>query len=152
MCETHKALITDAPEIQALVNDFAKLGGMIMLSKNDVYERIFEYLLYKDDDKLLGVCALHPTWADIAEIRSLAVDSCMQGQGIGKILVQAQLERAKEFGFTRVFTLTYKVEFFSKLGFKVISMDQLPKKSWTDCLKCIKYPECDETAMIIEIN
>ena len=152
MCKTHKALITDASAIQGLVNNFAKHGGMIMLSKNDVYERIFEYLLYKEDGKLLGVCALHPTWEDIAEIRSLAVDSSMQGKGIGKILVQAQLERAKECGFSRVFTLTYQVEFFSKLGFKVVSMDELPKKSWTDCLKCIKYPECDETAMIIELN
>ena len=61
------------------------------------------------------------------------------------------LKRAKEMGFTKVFALTYRQDFFESCGFKKTEIDSLPKKIWTDCLKCPKYPDCDETAVIIEI-
>lgn len=142
-----KAVMSDASAIQALVNGFAKEGQMLMLSKNDIYERIFEYFVYESETGIIGVCALHPMWIDLAEIRSLAVDTTLQRGGIGAQLVRAQLERAKEMKFDKVFTLTYKQAFFEKLGFYVISKEHLPKKIWTDCLKCVKYPDCDEIAM-----
>jgi amino-acid N-acetyltransferase len=147
-----KALITDASNIQLLVNSFAANGFMLTLSRNDVYERIMEFAVCESASaELLGVCSLHPTWSDIAEIRSLAVLERYQGLKIGSTLVFHQLEQARALGFMRVFTLTYKTQFFSSLGFTVTDKDKLPKKMWTDCLKCIKYPNCDETAMIIEL-
>jgi amino-acid N-acetyltransferase len=147
-----RALITDASNIQILVNSFAASGFMLTLSRNDVYERIMEFAVCESTvAELLGVCSLHPTWSDIAEIRSLAVSEKYQRFKIGSSLVSHHLEQAKCLGFERVFTLTYKTQFFSSLGFTVIDKDKLPKKMWTDCLKCIKYPNCDETAMIIKL-
>jgi amino-acid N-acetyltransferase len=149
-----KALITDAKRIQSLVNSFAVKGDMLMLNLNDVVERLMEFYVYEsaeDTQKIAGVCALHPTWLDIAEIRSLAVERELQNKGIGRQLVLKQLERAGNIGFKRVFTLTYKSKFFAAMGFSEIPKDDLPKKMWTDCLKCLKYPDCDETAMIINL-
>ncbi|MDR2104569.1 MAG: N-acetyltransferase [Deferribacteraceae bacterium] len=145
-----KALITDAKKIQSLINSFAVKGDMLMLNLNDVVERTMEFYLYEGGEPLdiIGVCALHPTWLDIAEIRSLAVKQEMQNRGIGRKLVLKQLERAKDLGFKRVFALTYRTSFFASLGFNEIAKDELPKKMWTDCLKCLKYPDCDETALI----
>ncbi|MDR2884425.1 MAG: N-acetyltransferase [Deferribacteraceae bacterium] len=145
------ATIKDAKSIQTVVNAFATKGQMLVLSVNDVYEKIFEYFVYEVDGAIVGVCALHPTWEDIAEIRSLAVNSNYQKHGIGRQLVASQLDRAREMGFEKVFTLTYQEEFFSKLGFGVVTKDVLPKKMWTDCLKCVKYPDCDEIAMLRSI-
>jgi amino-acid N-acetyltransferase len=147
------ALIADAKRIQALVNSFAVKGDMLMLNLNDVVEKIMEFCVFEnaEDNTLAGVCALHPTWLDIAEIRSLAVEKTLHRKGIGKLLVLKQLEWAKALGFKRVFTLTYKSGFFASLGFTEIAKDELPKKMWTDCLKCMKYPDCDETAMIKHI-
>jgi amino-acid N-acetyltransferase len=146
------ALISDAKGIQKLVNGYAALGGMIMLSMNDIYEKIFEFIVCEaEDGSLAGACALHPMWEDLAEIRSLAVREDLSRQGIGAALVSAQLKRAAEMKFTKVFTLTYKDKFFEKSGFAVVSMDELPKKIWSDCLKCAKYPECDEIAMQREV-
>jgi amino-acid N-acetyltransferase len=144
------AHIADAKRIQTLVNSFAVNGYMLMLNLNDVVEKIMEFYVYEssEDNTVAGVCALHPTWLDIAEIRSLAVEKNMQNKGIGRLLVLQQLEWAKALGFKRVFTLTYRSAFFSSLGFIEIAKDELPKKMWTDCLKCMKYPDCDETAMI----
>jgi amino-acid N-acetyltransferase len=148
------ALITDAKTIRNLVNSFAVNGDMLMLNLNDVVEKLMEFCVYESgaDESVAGVCALHPTWLDIAEIRSLAVERNSQNQGIGRQLVLKQRRRAKEFGFKRVFTLTYRSKFFASLGFKEIIKDDLPKKMWTDCLKCLKYPDCDETAMIITLD
>ncbi|MDR2401512.1 MAG: N-acetyltransferase [Deferribacteraceae bacterium] len=149
-----KALITDAKRIQSLVNTFAVKGDMLMLNLNDVVEKLMEFCVCEyagASPAVAGVCALHPTWLDIAELRSLAVEREMQNKGIGRLLVLKQLEWAKELGFKRVFTLTYKSKFFASLGFNEVPKDELPKKMWTDCLKCLKYPDCDETAMIIHL-
>jgi amino-acid N-acetyltransferase len=68
--------------------------------------------------------------------------------GIGKTLVKRCLKEAKELGLKRVFALTYNPEFFKKLGFVNIDKSSLPQKIWGDCLRCHKFPECDEHAVI----
>ncbi|KAA0257418.1 N-acetyltransferase [Deferribacter autotrophicus] len=145
------AIMKDAKIIQQLVNSYAKNGEMLPLSINEVYENILKYFVYEEDDKIYGCCALFPSWEDLAEIRSLAVFQNEHKRGIGRILVEHCIKKAKELGITKVFALTYKVEFFEKLGFKIIDKEKLPKKIWSDCLKCSKFPDCDEIAVIKEI-
>lgn len=146
------ALMADVKEIQTLVNTFAREGQMLTLSLNEIYERIFEFMVWEHEGRIIGCCALHPSWEDLAEIRSLAVDPNVQQSGIGRQLVEQQMERAKALGICKVFALTYKPGFFEKLGFRVLEKDQLPKKIWTDCLKCAKFPDCDEIAVIREME
>ena len=97
-------------------------------------------------EKRLGIC-----WEDLAEIRSLAIVEDRQGKGFGSQLVEACLEEARSFGIKKVFTLTTVPEFFLTLDFKVVEKSILPHKIWADCLKCPKFPDCDETAMMIEL-
>ncbi len=146
-----QAKIYDAPIIQQIVNEYASQGQMLQISRNEIYEKIYEFILWEDSEGVKGVCALHPTWSDTAEIRSLAVVEKYKRQKIGYYLVDYCLKRAKDIGFTKVFALTYRQDFFESCGFKVTDLDSLPKKIWTDCLKCPKYPDCDETAVIIEL-
>ncbi|TYB32943.1 MAG: N-acetyltransferase [Flexistipes sinusarabici] len=138
----------DAKAIRKLVNSYAKQGEMLQLSLNEIYEKIFEFAVWEENGSIIGCCALHPAWEDLAEIRSLAVDSSSHKKGVGKTLVEYCMERAYEFGITNIFALTYKPEFFKKLGFDEISKDLLPKKIWSDCLKCPMFPDCDEIAMM----
>lgn len=145
------AKIYDASTIQQIVNKYAKNGEMLQVSLNDIYEKIFEFILFEEDGIIKGVCALHPTWSDTAEIRSLAVIEEYKRQKIGYSLVNYSLKWAKEIGFTKIFALTYRQDFFESCGFIKTEIDSLPKKIWTDCLKCPKYPDCDETAVIINI-
>ncbi|KUG24042.1 gcn5-related [hydrocarbon metagenome] len=91
-------------------------------------------------------------WENLAEIRSLYVDENYRSRGIGRELVEACISEAITLGLFKVFTLTYKKDFFLKLGFKEIDRNMLPEKIWADCFRCSKYPDyCDETAMIIEL-
>ena len=90
-------------------------------------------------------------WEDLAEIRSLAVDKVHQKRGIGKNLVRECLKEARALGVKRIFALTYSPDFFKKMGFKDADKSSLPQKIWGDCLRCPRFPECDEHAVIISL-
>jgi amino-acid N-acetyltransferase len=101
---------------------------------------------------VVGICALHICWDELAELRSLAVQEEFRKRGIGEKLVKSCLEESKFLGVKRVFALTYQPEFFERMGFKKVDKNVLPHKIWTDCLKCIKFPDCDEMAVVKEID
>lgn len=146
-----KATIKDVRSIQSLVNTFAKKDLMLPRSLNEIYENIRDFYVCVEDDRVIAVSALHILWEDIAEVKSLVVSGEYQGQGIGKKLIKKCLKEAAALGLTKVFALTYKPEFFISLGFKEIDKNSLPQKIWGECLKCHKFPECDESAVLIEL-
>jgi len=147
-----KARITDAQEIQRLINRFAVDGKLLPRSLSEVYDYLRDFYIYEGDDHHIGgVCALHICWEDLAEIRSLAVTEEVRKKGIGEKLVEVCLEEAKQLGVLRVFLLTYIPLYFERVGFRVVEKSTLPHKIWGDCIKCVKFPNCDETAMIIDL-
>jgi len=147
-----KAILQDSVGIYSLINAYAKEGLLLPRSLNSIYENIRDFWVYEEDGQLIGCCALHIVWEDLAEIKSLAVAKNMRGKGIGTRLVQACLMEAKELGVKRVFVLTYSVDFFEKLGFYTIPKENLPHKVWGECINCVKFPSCDEVAMQMEVG
>jgi amino-acid N-acetyltransferase len=143
-----KAVVADIKHIHKLVNEFAKQNSMLPRALNELYESIRDFFVYENEGKIIAVCALRILWEDLAEIRSLAVLENYQKQGIGRILLNSCLQEAKNLGIQRVFALTYQPDFFKKNGFSDIDKAKLPQKIWGDCLKCHKFPECDEHAVI----
>lgn len=143
-----KARIQDIKQIQGLVNYFAKLDVMLPRSLNELYENLRDFWVFEDGRKVIGCCALHVCWQDLAEIKSLAVQKSKHKMGIGKRLVEACIEEAKEIGIKRIFVLTYKPAFFKKFGFKKTTTKNLPHKIWVECINCPKFPDCQETAMV----
>jgi amino-acid N-acetyltransferase len=147
-----KATITDVRAIQSLINQYADTGQMLPRALNELYEGLRDFHVYDEDNTLIGVCALHISWDGLAEIRSLAVRKDRMNRGIGAELVQRCLAEAVELRVERVFALTYQDGFFRKLGFQDIDKKELPHKIWTDCLSCVKFPNCDESALIISVQ
>jgi amino-acid N-acetyltransferase len=147
-----KAKISDLKQIHKLINEYAKKEEMIPRSLSELYENMRDFIVCEYDANICGVCALHIMWEDLAEIRSLAVDSEYQKIGIGKKLVRQCLKEAKLLGLKKIFALTYHPEFFKKLGFVDIDKSSLPQKIWGDCLRCPRFPGCDEYAVIKEIK
>ena len=145
-----KARIRDVRAIQRLVNFYASMGQMLPRSLNEIYERVREFIVWEEGGEVVGVCSLAVYWEDLAEIRSLAVHRDFNGKGIGKALTHACLAEAGTLGIARVFALTYKPEFFTRLGFRVVDKMDLPQKIWKDCLKCSKFHDCDEVAVLLE--
>lgn len=146
-----KARIADARAIHKLLLGYAREGMMLSRSLPDIYENIRDFYVCEEAGATVGTVCLHICWEDLAEVRSLAVDAGYEGQGLGRKLVEACLSEARELGMKRVFALTYKPIFFGKLGFHEIEKSELPQKIWGDCMKCAKFPECDEIALSITL-
>lgn len=146
-----KATIDDIKVIQDLINYYAKQDRMLPRSLNELYENIRDFFIYEDKGEILGCCALHVTWENLAEVKSLAVNESNQNKGIGTMLVRKALEDAKELKVKRIFALTYVPLFFERLGFKRIDHAELPHKIWSECIKCIKFPDCAENALALDI-
>jgi len=143
----------DVKSIHSMLNHFADKGLLLGRSFSSLYDQLRDFVIFTDDsDAIVGVCALHICWENLAEIRSLAVVEEAHGKGIGSQLVGECLRVADELGISRVFALTYQRPFFLGLGFQDIDKNELPHKIWSDCLNCSKFPDCDEEALIMDIN
>jgi amino-acid N-acetyltransferase len=147
-----KAQIADIKNIWKLLSHFAERGDMLSRSLSELYEALRDFYIFEEEGKLIGAAALHIVWENLAEIRSVAVAEEAERKGIGTKLVNACIDEAKSLGLSRVFCLTYKPEFFGRFGFKVADKTELPQKVWGDCIKCPKFPECDEIAMILNLE
>ena len=146
-----KAKLKDVKEIQQLIKLYAPRGGILPRSLSELYDYLRDFFVFVRNRKVIGICALHICWDDLAEIRSLAVQEEDQKKGIGAKLVRACLDESKGLGVRRVFALTYQPDFFEGLGFEKVDKTVLPHKIWTDCLKCVKFPDCDEVAVLKEL-
>ncbi|MCK5226453.1 MAG: N-acetyltransferase [Planctomycetes bacterium] len=146
--EIRSAKVSDAKAIYSLINCYAERDIMLFRSMADIYENLTAFIVAEIDGEIVGCCTLQIIWSDLAEIKSLAVAQKNIGQGVGKELITAAVEKAKQLGIEKVFALTLEPQFFVKLGFEKIEKDGLPMKVWSDCAKCPKQQNCDETAMV----
>lgn len=142
------ATVHDVPRIQEIINSHAELGRMLFKSLAQLYEGLRDFAVCEEEGKVIGCVGLTIIWADLAEVRSLAVDSSFQGKGIGKELVQWIISEARRLCIRKIMSLTYEQRFFEKLGFVVVPKENLPLKVWSDCIRCPKREGCDEIAMI----
>ncbi|MDA8336893.1 MAG: N-acetyltransferase [Peptococcaceae bacterium] len=146
-----KARIDDVGVIHSQVNYYAGIGLMLARSLSMLYESIREFTVAVVDNKVIGTGSLHIVWKDLAEVRALTVDPAYARQGIGRDLVGALLNEARDLGIPRVFALTYKEEFFRKCGFALVPKEELPQKVWRECIDCPKFPNCEENAVLITL-
>ncbi|HZL33957.1 MAG TPA: N-acetyltransferase [Tepidisphaeraceae bacterium] len=145
------ATIHDVPRIQQIINSHAELGKMLFKSYAQLYEDLRDFGVYEAQGRVVGCAALTIIWADLSEVRSLAVDEASRGRGIGRALVEWSITEARRLGIARLMSLTYEQVFFEKLGFRVVPKETLPLKVWSDCVRCPKRDGCDEIAMLREL-
>jgi amino-acid N-acetyltransferase len=146
--KVEKAIIPDIPQMHRLINDYADKGEMLARPLSELYEGIRDFLVIREGERVVACAALHVAWEDMAEIRSVAVAEDKKMTGLGARLVKACLEEAEALGIETVFCFTYKPEFFRRQGFVDIDKMELPRKVWTDCFRCPKFPNCDEIALV----
>ena len=148
-----KATIKDIKTIHELLSEFGGKGELLPRPLSELFDHVRDFTVCIDEKSkaVVGCCALQICWEYLAEIRSLAVHPDYQGKKIGARLVDSALSEAKSFEVAKIFTLTYKPDFFKKFGFNQIDRAELPLKIWADCILCVKFPDCDETAMMMKI-
>ncbi len=147
-----KARVSDVPQMHKLINYFADKGEMLARSLSEIYENTRDYFVVRQGERVIACVALHVSWSDLAEIKSLVVAEDSQRKGIGSRMMAACLREAKGLGISTIFCLTYKPAFFEKFGFSQVDKAELPRKVWGECYRCPKFPDCDEVALIYHLE
>jgi amino-acid N-acetyltransferase len=147
-----KAVVADIPELLRLINSFAARGIMLPRTELELAENLRDFTVVREAGRLLACAALHIYSPSSGEIRSLAVDPAAQGRGLGRGLVAALEQEARDLGLRTVFAFTYIPEFFRKLGYFEVDRSELPLKAWKDCLRCPKFQSCDEIAVLKNLS
>ena len=149
-----KATIKDIKPIHALLQEYGRRGELLARPLSQLYDHVRDFWVFVEPgaNRVIGCCALQFCWEDLAEIRSLAVHPDHIKSFIGSQLVQTALSEARSFKIKRIFALTYVPGFFKKFGFAQIDRSELPLKIWTDCVICVKFPDCDEIAMMLDLE
>ena len=148
-----KAKIQEVPEIRRFLGEFSQDGGILPRTLADLYGQLRDYYVYREDPgPLLGIAALHICWAGLGEIRSVAVAPTHRGRGLATRLVQTCLAEAQAIGLSEIFLLTLVPDFFQRFGFRVVSREDLLPIVWADCVNCVKFPDCDEIPMHLDLT
>ncbi|KAB2953322.1 N-acetyltransferase [Heliorestis acidaminivorans] len=147
-----KAKMTDVEAIHSLISYYAGEGLMLARPRSRLYEGLRDIMVVEEEGKIIGTASLHILWEDLAEIRALAIAKESQKKGVGRALVEALLDEAKSLKIPRVFALTYQEGFFARCGFLKVTKDELPQKVWKECIECPKFPNCDEIAMLFNVD
>ncbi len=152
MLTIRKAELRDVPEIYRLINPYAAEHVLLPRTLTDLYENVWEFTVAERNGQLLGCGALKFYNQEIAEIRSLCVDTALKANGIGRTITDNLVEEARRFGLKLVFALTVTPGFFEKLGFRETPRERFPTKVWRDCIGCPLYTECNEIAVSLELS
>jgi amino-acid N-acetyltransferase len=147
-----RARVGDVPRLYEIINYYAARGDMLPKTLDQLYSRVRNFNVVDADGEVVGCAALHITWADLAEVVSVAVHPAVQGMGLGRRLILPLFAEAVNLGIPTLFTLTLQAGFFSRLGFRELPKLRLPHKIWQDCSTCFKQDRCDEIAMIRSVT
>jgi len=150
--KVEKATIKDASQMHKLINRFAAKELMLPRPLGAIYENLRDYFVVREGERVIACAALHISWEYMAEIRSVAVAEEIQKQRVGTQLLEACLDEARELGMATIFCLTYQPAFFEKFGFSQVDKMTLPRKVWSECFDCPKFPDCDEVALVHNLD
>lgn len=146
------AKVQDVKQMHKIIEFYADNKEMLHRSLNSIYENIQEYVIAEDKGNIIACGALHVSWDDLAEVKALAVEKSYARKGIGTKIVKTLEQNALALGIYATFALSFKPEFFKKMGYEVISREILPQKIWSECINCHLFPDCGEVPLIKELS
>jgi len=142
------ATAEDVPGILALLEEYARMGNLLPRTRREVLDSIELFRVAESDGAVVACGALEIFTADLAEIRSLVVAEDFKATGTGRRLVERLIEDARERGHGRLMALTYVPGFFHRMGFETVPKEMFPEKVWGICVRCYKFNNCDEIAVL----
>jgi amino-acid N-acetyltransferase len=146
-----RAQTSDVAGIAALVNEHARRGDLLPRSLASIYQQLDNWFVADRAEDIVGCVSLLHYTSGLVEVRSLAVDDSLKGNGLGSKLVSALIREARDRHVPKLFALTRAVPFFARMGFEVVGMAEFPEKVWHDCRLCPVRFNCDETAMVLKL-
>lgn len=144
----------DIAGIQSLLNHYAQQGDLLPRTRTDLINNLEHFRIIKNqqNQQVIACGSLENFTPELAEIRSLMVAQDIKGGGLGRKIVAHLIETARHRKVDRLMALTYVPEFFHKLGFHTVDKSIFPEKVWGICVNCYKFHNCDEIAVLLELN
>ena len=142
----------DVEAIFELLDNYAKQRLLLGRSREDLLYHIKNFVVAELDGQVIACCALRDFGHQLYEVRSLAVDSRHSGKGLGSRIVAHLVDARRNKGACRIFALTYHPALFTRLGFHPVAKELFPPKIWCDCSLCPKKDQCDEDAVMLDID
>ncbi|MFH1737669.1 MAG: N-acetyltransferase [bacterium] len=142
-----RAQVRDVKAIKSLIDRYREEGNLLPRALTEIYENVRDFFVIEEDDEIGGCAALHVVWEDLAEIKSLVIDKRFRGRGYGDQLILATMRETRDLQIGQVFALTAIPSYFVARGFEEKDKSTLPHKVWAECVKCHKFPDCDEIAV-----
>jgi N-acetylglutamate synthase-like GNAT family acetyltransferase len=149
--KARRAKPSDAPAIFELIAGYAAQGLLLPRAEDEIQRNVSHFLAHEDKKRVVSCVALENYGADLAEIRSLAVDPELRGRRAGTKLLEFALEEARRRGIARVFPVTHAPEFFVRKGFEPTSRLALAEKVERDCHACPKRRSCQLIAVVATV-
>jgi len=146
------AHLQDVERIANIIAHHAVQGVMLPRSVAALSASLDTYVVADEAGEVVGCGGLDVYTRESAEIYGLATSPEGSPPGTGKAIVQALVAQARRKKISKLFALTLAPGFFSKLGFETVAHTDLPLKVWKDCVACPKYGNCDEIAMVLDLN
>jgi amino-acid N-acetyltransferase len=113
-----RARTPDVTTMKALIDVYAGSGRKLLAKELvSLYEDVQDFQVAEVDGVVVACGALHVLWADLGEIRTVAVHPDYSGRQIGAMLVRRLIDTGRELGLDRLFALTFRTSFFARLGF-----------------------------------
>lgn len=135
LIEIRPARTSDIKGIRALIDAFALQRRLLNKETVTLYESVQEFTVAVEDGVVVGCGGLHILWEDLAEVRTVAVAEHLHGKGVGRMILEAIIARAKTIGVERIFCLTFETEFFGSLGFKEIHGTPVEPEVYAELLR-----------------
>jgi amino-acid N-acetyltransferase len=148
---TRRAKISDVAAIHALVAQYAAQGLLLPRTAEEIRAHIGHFIVQEDGHCVVSCLSLESYGADLAEIRSVAVNPENRGQGLGARLIASALSEARRRGIARVFAVTHAPTFFERQGFAAAARQSLTEKIERDCRSCSQQRTCELVAVIATV-
>jgi amino-acid N-acetyltransferase len=143
---------THAPGLHALITANLEEGRLLPRRLEEIAVHADRFTIVLRGRKMIGCAELAPLSAQVAEIRSLAVDAGERGNGVGMMLVDDLRQRAQEEGFDKLSAFTHAPGYFSQMGFSIVPHVWMQEKIFTDCVKCPSFRRCGQYAMVAPLD
>jgi amino-acid N-acetyltransferase len=142
----------DARRLHALIMANLEEGHLLPRLLEEITIHAERFVVATRGRKIVGCAELAPLSPQVAEVRSLAVDTRARGIGIGTMLVEELRQRARREGFEKLCAFTHAPAYFSQMGFSIVPHLWVPEKIFTDCVKCASFRKCGQFAMVVPLD
>jgi amino-acid N-acetyltransferase len=142
----------DAPKLHALISANLVEGHLLPRTLEELTVHATRFVVAVRSRKIVGCAELAPLSPQVAEVRSLAVDSAARRHGVGTMLVEELRLRARREGYDKLCAFTHAPGYFMPMGFSIVPHLWLTEKIFTDCVKCPQFRRCGQYAMVLPLD